>query len=381
MVKNETPNVVIVAASMLVIAALLYIIQVLYVPIIKPIFEVLLPFLAALAIALMLDPVIDRLSKRGMSRGLAVALVGTTFLGAILIAAIFLIPALVHQGQDLYKNGPEYLSQADVYINKQMVTHKSLLERFHLPINTKGLANSLSSKLPAAASSLENVPKYLGGFVSGAVILILIPIITVFLLMDIDKLKKKALLFVPKAYRDKTALLVGAMGKVFGSYIRGLITVSILYGIACGLFIAVRGIPYAVMLGTIAGVLSLVPYIGTISTLIIVGIVTLVQQPGHPMNALWMVLGLLVINQLFDNLVSPKVVGKAVGIHPALAIFALLLGAQLFGILGMILSVPVAASLQLLAMEYYPELKIEEEKKAKRSPVQSIKHKFSKKAK
>ena len=355
------------AAGLVAAAAVFYIIHLLYVPFFKPILDVLLPFSVAVALALLLDPTIQRLTRRGIPRPLATALVAIIFIATFVILAIFLIPILIYQAKELANNWTDYTVAAQKYINDLMVQNEGLLRRFHLPTTMPELTSTLSTQAQdATGNALAWFGALLGRIASNAFWLIIIPITTIFILMDADKFKAKTLLLVPIKYRESTAELANSIGRVFGAYIRGLLTLAAMYGTACGIAIALWGVPYAVILGAAAGVLSLVPYIGTITTLLLVALVTLVTKSANPIQALWVTLTILALNQLFDNIVNPKLVGKAVGLHPALAILALLIGASMFGIVGMILAVPVAASIQIVVLEFYPELKKPEETERKR---------------
>lgn len=361
MITNNWLRIIAWAAALLGAAAAIHIVLILYQPMIRPILQVLLPLSIALALALMLDPVIDRLAVSGMSRGYAVALVAVLFVLIFVALGVFLAPVMVRQASELADNLPRYYDQAETEIGRFMSSHQGILRRFRLPTTMPELSAQLSAQAQdAARSALASAGAFLGAIISKAIWLVIIPIITIFLLVDIDKTKSKLLLLTPQRYRERAAGLANSVGKVFGAYVRGLAVVSILYGIACGIIVGIFGVPYAVMLGAAAGALSLVPYIGTISTILLVGLVAFVSMPSNPLHAVYVALSILAINQIFDNAVSPRIVGKAVGLHPAIAILALLIGAQLFGIVGMILAVPIAASIQLIVLEFYPPLRGEE---------------------
>jgi predicted PurR-regulated permease PerM len=365
MITDKWLRVIAWSAGLVAAAALLYVIRSLYEPLLRPILDVLLPFSIAIALALMLDPAIGWMNRRGLSRGAAIGLVAFIFLSAVAVIGVFLVPVLFNQTIDFKDNVPKYYEQSKTFFSDFLSSHQSLLRRFQLPTRIQDIGAEISTQAPnIAAKSFETIGAFLLGLLSKSVWLVLIPIITVFLLADIDRLKPRSLLIVPEQHRERIAELLSSVGRVFGAYVRGLLVVAALYGIACGVALALWGVPYAVLLGAVAGALSLVPYIGTISTLLLVAMVTVVSESsmphGHPINALWVALTILAINLAFDNGLSPKLVGKAVGIHPALAIFALLVGGGMFGLIGMILSVPVAASIQILVLELCPSLRTSE---------------------
>jgi len=369
MITNSWVKLTAWAAGLVALGAGLFITQVLYVPIIKPVLSVLLPISVAVALALLLGPTIDRMQRRGLSRGLSVTILALAFLAAVAILAVFLIPALVNQATSLAGNMPKYVKQVQDSAAHFMSSHEGLLRRLHLPTTPQELASKYSVQIQSAtATFLARLGTWLTELLSTAVWLVLIPIVTIFLVVDIDRLKAKALLLVPEQRRAHTTELANSVGKVFGAYIRGLLSVSFFYGVASGLSLALWGVPYAVVLGALAGALYPIPYIGTYSTLAICALVTFVSAPAAPLHVLGVAITILVVNQVFDSGVTPRVVGKAVGVHPALMIVVLLIGARLFGIVGMILAVPVTASIQIIVLEFCPRLRGPEREEKLRRP-------------
>jgi len=374
------------ASVTVTIAALIYVINSAFDPVIKPLLEILLPFCVALAIALALDGAIVRLQRRGLSRASAVTLVAVIFIAAIACFVIFVVPILIGQAVDLANNSPRYFDKIQTSLTHAIESNQRILKRFNLPSTTQEVLDEISKEIPALTSGFF---KGLGGFLtevaSKAIWVILIPIITLFLVADIGTLKQRSLLLVPAKSREQTAEVATSIGHVFGAYVRGLVTVAIIFGLLCGIVLWMWGVPYAAILGAAATVLSLVPYIGVFSTVVIASLVELVHQlsitDGNPITALWVALSIIAINQITDNLISPKVVGRAVGLHPAISILSLLIGGKLFGLAGMVLAVPVAASIRIVILELRPELKVSEEKQPEPFLRKLLKKKLSSKKK
>lgn len=364
MISNSWMRITSWAAGLVAVAAALYILQHLS-PWLRPILDVALPFSVAIGIALLLDPIITRLARR-MPRGVAVATVALAFLAVVVAVAWLLIPAIIAQGKTLAGNSDDYSRHVQSYVEKFVSTHESQLHRLGLPSTMKELSDKVSRwSSGLGQSTLSGATAFISAFAAKAIWLVIIPIVTIFLLADIDRLKRRSLLLVPEPQRERTAHIAGSIGRVFGSYLRGILTNAALYGMSCGILIWAMGVDYAVILGVTAGVLSLVPFIGTITTLTIVVVVTLVTHQGPATYAVVVALALLFVNQVFDNVIGPRILGKAVGIKPALTIFALLVGSAMAGIPGMILAVPVAASIQLVVLELYPPLRDPEEEERK----------------
>lgn len=223
---------------------------------------------------------------------------------------------------------------------------------------TEQYADQASQVLKVSASRLTT---YIASSVGSLITAILIPIIALFILADIDRLRARMYLFLPERSRRIAQTTVTEINEVFGNYLRGLLIICSMYGGACMAYLFVVSIwfpglrGYALLLGVLAGILYSVPYIGAISTVILTAVAALTSGAGVG-GALVAAGGVLFFNQFFDYVVMPKVVGELSGIHPLLAMFALFLGGHLLGLWGMLLAVPVAASIQLILFRLYPQL-------------------------
>lgn len=223
---------------------------------------------------------------------------------------------------------------------------------------TAQYSDQVSQSLQLSASRLTTfVASSLGGLINA----ILIPIIAIFILADIDKLRARTYMLLPDSVRKFAQTTVRDIEDVFGRYLRGLFIICSMYGGSCMVFLFIvsfwfpglRG--YVLLLGVLAGILYSVPYIGAISTVALTAIAALSTGSG-PVGALIAAGGVLFLNQFFDYVVMPKVVGETSGIHPLMAMFALFLGGHLFGLWGLLLAVPIAASVQGVLFRLYPQL-------------------------
>ncbi|MBC7807744.1 MAG: AI-2E family transporter [Akkermansiaceae bacterium] len=223
---------------------------------------------------------------------------------------------------------------------------------------TAQYSDQVSQSLQLSASRLTTfVASSLGGLIN----VILVPIIAIFILADIDKLRARTYMLLPDGVRKFAQTTVRDIEDVFGRYLRGLFIICSMFGGSCMVFLFVASLwlpglrDYVLLLGVLAGVLYTVPYIGAISTVALTAIAAL-STGGGPMGALVAAGGVLFLNQFFDYVVMPKVVGETSGIHPLMAMFALFLGGHLFGLWGLLLAVPIAASLQGVLFRLYPQL-------------------------
>ncbi|MHB1457079.1 MAG: AI-2E family transporter [Armatimonadota bacterium] len=321
--------------------------------------SVLPPFFIAFLIAWLLDPLIDRLEAQKCPRILAVAFVFTIFLAIFAAGMIFLIPAVIDQAKELAKDFPGYLDKSKDYLSGMMDTYRPMLLRFKLPTTFQDLLSTYGDNLNIWST---NVIRAITGWVtsnfSKALWIILVPLISFYCLNDIDRIRMKTSLLVPERWRLRTTHVVARMNNVFSSYVRGLLLVCLIYGVVTSLVLTILGIQYSILIGLFAGILYAVPYVGATSTAVLVFLVALATHNENSLHAIWVSpVAMLILNQAFDMFISPKVLGKSVGLHPVLSLFALLAGGQLFGLAGMILAVPIAASIQEIIFEIYPLLR------------------------
>jgi predicted PurR-regulated permease PerM len=193
--------------------------------------------------------------------------------------------------------------------------------------------------------------------------LVIVPILTFYALSDFHLIYTKALLLVPREHRHIVQEITAEVSAVFGKYMRGLGLVCLLNGLATALLLVVFGIPFPLILALLAGMLYAVPYVGPVVAIGLIGLISLMQ--GTLVGMLLLVGVLIFINSvLFDQLITPRLLGRQVGLHPILSIIAFLAGNVLAGVPGLLLAVPVAASLQIVILHLVPKLRQELELKS-----------------
>jgi predicted PurR-regulated permease PerM len=215
---------------------------------------------------------------------------------------------------------------------------------------------------------MSNLLNYVTSLLGKLLWLVLIPIIAFFAMVDLPRIRQRMLDMIPRGSRPSVQSLLRALGVVWTGYLKGLTTVAILYGITMAVLFTLLGLRYSIVLGTLAGLLYLVPYIGALSIALTSGLVAFFGGEGqvlwlfavtaHSWKYTLLVVGTaMVVNTLFDQLLVPRIVGGSVGLHPIASIFALIVGAKLFGIWGMLLAMPVAASLWIVVLALFPSLR------------------------
>jgi len=320
---------------------------------------ILPPFLIALAIAWLLDPLLDRLQKHGVPRMAAVAGVYVLFLAAFVLAVIFLVPAIVRQAQGLIEDLPGQYARVKLFVGRFMEAHQGMLSKLRLPTTLEEAFSRYSERTgPYFEKALQALSQALMANISKLIWLILIPMSAFYFLSDFDRIKEKCILFVPERYRARVTTITSHVGKVFSSYVRGLIIACILYGISTTIVLSAFGLKYGIILGLIAGLIYAVPYVGPVVTISLVFLVGLATYQVPWPKAYILAGSMVVLNSvIFDPIVTPRIVGKSVGLHPVLSLFALVAGGHLWGPLGMVLAVPLAASIQEIVLEINPKLR------------------------
>lgn len=370
--ESKTPNYdnkwLIVAAAMISIAAGLYAFSFLYKPIIKPLIEVSLPFLIAIVIAFLLDPIVDWLQRRKIPRGIGVGIVGFAFLISFVLIGFLVVPKVILQAKELENNSNDYTQLAQTKIKSFVSKHQSFLVKLNLPTDPDKLADQMSQKVEIIAKGLfSKIANNLANSFGRILWFIIIPLSTLWILKDLDYFKRKIVHLTPSRHHTKLENLGAAIGAVFGNYVRGMFTVALVFSVISCIILSAFHLKFALIFGVLSGLFYLVPYIGVASLALAVIIASLVQTGGQNISLALTMGGYMLFQSfvLFDLVITPKIVGKSVGVHPVLTLFALSLGATFFGIPGMILAVPTIAAVQVAIGMFYPQIyKIPERKQS-----------------
>ncbi len=327
---------------------------------------VITPFVIGLVLALLLDPLADFLVKRGLSRAPAAGLIFALFLVILFGIGWLTIPPLISQAASLAENGPTYIAGLQKSA-QEFLTKNHTVGPFTLPTNLDAIGEDLSRRASGLVrEGSGRVVTVLVGSATFVIDLVLTLILAFYFLVDIDRLKARLFFLAPQKSRKMMAQIGGDIGGVFSDYLRGLLIVCGLYGVFTIALLYGLGVvhhamwQYALLVGAAAGVLYAVPYIGAIATALITFLVAFAAATGDHASGLAFggiaLGGTLLLNQIFDNVVTPRVVGGGVGLNPIASLFALVIGGALFGLPGLLLSVPLAGSIQVVLFRLFPRL-------------------------
>ena len=344
----------------------------------------LVPFLIAGIIALLLNPFVERLCQRGYSRPRAVFNVFLGFVLLMLGIGIALVPSFYQQAQTLidFFSSPKnanitrtvnnWVEKTQDYLENEIKRrepwiqrNREALRRLGIPTTPEAVKKTsqrwrerLQQLLTDWATKVFNtIVQTLLGILSRVIWVILIPLSVYFFLLDMPRVRQAFLYLLPPAQREPASRLLDEIGSVFFNYIRGLVTAALTYGLTCMVFFWVLGAPNPVLLGVLAGLLYPIPYVGAFLIALTSGGFTLLFEPSPLLfyftpakiwHALIVVLAGIGLNTLFDMLITPRLLGGAVGLRPLAALVAIVVGATVGGIWGMMLAVPVTASLLII---------------------------------
>ena len=282
-------------------------------------------------------PLVDWLISKGIPRALAVA---TTYLLAIgfFAALLFLvIPPLVREIQGFIENLPIYINWLNVAFSNS-----------NLPgITTDNITQIISSKLDTAISNLFGVA--LNAF-SLFLLFIAVAVFSFYLLLERDKIKSNLYLLFPHVAKEKVNTLAHKIEVKLGSWLRGELVLMLIIGVATYIGLTLLRVEFALPLAVIAGLLEIVPTLGPTLSAVPAVIIAFVQAPILAVGVLALY---VLIQQLENNFIVPKLMEKAVGLSPLVIIFALLVGGSLFGVIGAALAVPGAAIVHVILEDYF----------------------------
>jgi predicted PurR-regulated permease PerM len=322
--------------------------------------SVLLPFVAGMAVAYLLDPVCDRLERVGLSRTWATTAVTVAFLAILVLIVLLVGPLIVGQVSGLIEHLPSYLEGLRGQFSSIVATIEARVSPEILERVRAGLAESSGRVVSWVTSAL-------GGLLTGGAalanllsLIFVTPIVSFYLLRDWDRLVAKVDGWLPRSSAETVREQTRRIDRTLAAWVRGQVVVCLALGILYAVGLTLAGLDFGLVIGLLAGLLSFVPFVGAIAGLI--GSVGLALVQFDDWMRIAIVAAIFFVGQALEgNLLTPRLVGDRVGLHPVWVIFALLAGGALFGFVGVLLAVPVAATFGVLVrflLERYLESEI-----------------------
>lgn len=307
---------------------------------------VLTPFVLAALLGWLGDPMVDRLERRGRSRAVAVTLVFLLMTLLLALVLIILVPMIERQIVTLIDSLPAYrawlLGTALPWIEQR--TGYELVTW----LDTERLIELVRGHWQEAGGIAAAMLGYLSrsGFALLAVVinLVLVPILTFYFMRDWDLLVERCASLVPRDHLDTVTRLAIETSDSLGGFLRGQFLVMLAQGAIYAVGMSLVGLRLGLLIGMIAGLISFIPYLGATVGIVLALVAAIVQTQGFDWQLLIGISVVFTIGQLVESYVlTPRLVGDRIGLHPVAVIFAVLAGGQLFGFLGMLLALPIAA--------------------------------------
>lgn len=324
------------------------------------------PLALALILIFLLNPMVTALQKRGIRRSIGTLAIYLIFLVMVYAAFSYLIPPLGRQVNDLVDRLPEIRQDT-------IASAENLADRFGISLERLGLSDLLGTETETESESelrpspseegsptfLENLGSNLfagaGRFATGALHAVinffLAPVFAAYLLIDLPKIQKAFLHYLPPRYKDEWLPLFERSGNAVGSFFRGQLVVALIVGVMSCLSFLLIDLPFWLPIGLLAGFFNIIPLIGPFvggGVAVLVGGMT--AGPGLAVKA---ALAMVLVQQIDNHFLSPKVMGWAVRVHPVAVMLALILGLSFGGLLGMLLAVPALGVIKIVAVHYY----------------------------
>ncbi len=303
----------------------------------------LTPYITGAAIAYFLDPLADRLEKLGLSRLWATVVICTITALLALLAALLVLPLLIDQLVGLTKAAPALVAQFQTWLGEkfpQLFVEDSMLRRGLLALQAL-----LKDQGLVFVNGVLNSSLAVFDFI---ILLVITPVVSFYLLLDWDRLVAKIDSWLPREHLSTIRGLAHDIDRVLAGFVRGQITVSSILGSFYAISLVLIGLQFGAVIGLIAGLISFIPFVGSIiGGGVSIG-VAIFQFWDDP---IWIgaVVAVFSIGQFFEgNILSPKLVGGSVGLHPVWLMFSLSAFGSLLGFVGMLIAVPVSASIGVI---------------------------------
>ena len=301
--------------------------------------DILLPFVLGAAIAYLLDPIVDRLERLGTGRILGTTLILVAAFFVLFFIFLLLIPLVIDQLRLLAAAAPDLVTSVQALILNQIASISPESEAL----------NSTVSKLSTMAQ--EKLGIIFGSVMASAIslidiimLMVITPVVAVYLLIDWDRILEKINELLPLDHAPVVKSLASEIDGTLSAFVRGMIAVCMVLGIYYATALSLIGLEFGLIIGFIAGLVSFIPYVGALLGGILAIGLALIQFWGD-FELVALVVGVFIVGQIFEgNILTPKLVGNSVGLHPVSLILALSLFGAFFGFIGLLLAVPLAAS-------------------------------------
>ncbi|HEV3002755.1 MAG TPA: AI-2E family transporter [Solirubrobacteraceae bacterium] len=297
-------------------------------------------------IAVALAPAVAFLQRR-MRRGFAIAIVYLGLLAVPILLALIIVPPIVTQVDDLARDVPRYAQDL-----REFVAENERLREIDQDYDITGRIQEEAGKLPGRVGDAAAILGDIGlGLVNSIFALVTILVLTAFMLGSGPRWRRGALSLMAPERAERMDRVMDRMAGAVAGYVAGAMTIAVIAGTLTFLVLTILGVPFAGPLSVFAGFMSLIPLVGATIAAVLIGIVTLFND--FPTDTIVWTIWAIVYQQLENNLVQPQIQRRTVDVQPFVVLVAVLFGSALLGVLGALVAIPVAASIQIAIREWW----------------------------
>lgn len=311
--------------------------------------DIVVTIITSIIIAYALNPIIAKFEKRNVSRFFGVIIVYLSIIAILFILSVLVIPNSGREIRRLVANLPIYFDEISKIIDSFYTKYYSTLGG--LPPIFQGIENIVMDNLVKVETQIGSyLTAFVGGIITAAskvVSIVLTPILVLYFLVDKEYFKGKVIKLIPNKYREDILYLSSVIDTSLKQFIKGRLLMSIYAGVMTTIMLLVFGIEFPFVIGFITALADIIPYIGPL-----LGYIPAVffAAISSPIKAIWISIGWVLIQWSENNVVAPKIIGENMGMHPMIILLSIIIGGGIFGVFGMILSVPVVAITKIIIL-------------------------------
>lgn len=357
MLQSKTIKVLVIILLLLLIVMIASRVSWIFTPLQVAFQTLFLPFLLAGVLFYLLRPVVNLLAKYKIPRVVSILVIYFAVIGLITFIVFLIGPTLQRQVMNLVDNAPMLFDEVRKVIinlesNQWIEEQFDASENFSIENITENIADSLGTAFDFIGS---NIAGFVGAVTSFVLIIIILPFILFFLLKDGDKAPEHVLRFLPEKQQVEGKRILSDMDDKLSSYIQGQLIVSVFVGTLMYISYLIIGLEYSLILALVAMVTNVVPFIGPWIGTFPAVIVAIIDSW---MSMVWVIVAIIIVQQIESNLISPNVMGKKLSVHPLTIIILILVAGRFAGLIGLILAVPLYAVTKVVVSHTYRLLEL-----------------------
>lgn len=305
----------------------------------------------SMIIGYFLNPLVNFFQKKGLRRVHATIGVYLLILAVIALLSVSVLPRTGREVRRLATNFPDYVNGVSTWFAGIYAGYTDTLGEMPELVQTveEVISQNISRIQAGIGNGIERFVMGIIGLFTRIISWILTPILTFYLLVDKDHFIDKFRNIIPEKYKEEILELLREIDTALSQFIRGRLLMAVFVGIATTIFLFVMGIEFAIVIGLITGIANIIPYIGPFLGFVPAVVFAFIASP---IKALWVGVFFILIQWAENNILGPKVLGKTTGMHPLTILLAIIVGGTIFGVMGMILSVP-AVSVSIILFRYF----------------------------